>query len=92
MELTEYLSAKFIQKSERRATSVVVAWGKNCQATHWDVLKEEADTKMMLYSVDIASNGATQINFYLALYLHVLYFYFSFHRPFESKISVLIPT
>ena len=69
MELTEYLSAKFIQRSERRATSVVVAWRKNCQATHWDVTylrrsQEEADTKMMLYAVDIASNGATQINFY----------------------------
>ena len=91
MELAEYLSAKFIQRSEHRATSVLVAWGKNCQATHWDVLKEEADTKMMLYPVDIASNGATQINFYLTLYLHVLYFYFSFHRTFESKKSVLIP-
>ena len=69
MELTEYLSAKFIQRSERRATSVVVASGKNCQATHCDVTylrnsQEEADTKMMLYAVDIASNGATQINFY----------------------------
>ena len=69
MELTEYLSAKFIQRSERRARSVVVAWGNNCQATHRDVTylrssQEEADTKMMLHAVDTASNGATQINFY----------------------------
>lgn len=68
MELTEYLSAKFIQKSKRRATSVIVAWGNNCQAKHWDVTylrssQEEADTKMTLHAVDTASNGATQINF-----------------------------
>ena len=29
--------------------------------------------------------------FYLALYLHDLYFYFSLHLTFESKKSVLIP-
>lgn len=50
-------------------TSVVVAWGNNCQATHRDVTylrssQEKADTKMMLHAVDTASNGATQINFY----------------------------
>lgn len=50
-------------------TSVVVAWGNNCQATYRDVTylrssQEEADTKMMLHAVDTASNGATQINFY----------------------------
>ena len=69
MELTEYLSAKIIQKSEQRATSVVVAWGNNCQATHRDVTnlrssQKEADTKMMLHAVDAASNGATQIKIY----------------------------
>ena len=69
MDLTEYLSTKFVQRSERRATSVLVAWGNNCQATHRDVTylrssQEETDTKMILHAVDAASNGATQVNFY----------------------------
>ena len=69
MELTENLSAKFIQRSEHRATSVVLAWGNNCQATHRYVTylrssQEEADTKMMLHAVDNASTGTTQVNSY----------------------------
>jgi len=67
MELTEYISAKVIQRSECRGKSVVVAWGNNCQATHRDVThlrssQEEADTKMILHAVDAASHGATEIN------------------------------
>ena len=66
MELTEYLSAKMIQRSECMGKNVIVAWGCNCQGTHLDVVhlrrsQEEADTKIILHAVDAASRGATEI-------------------------------
>ena len=66
MELTEYLSAKMIQRSECMGKNVIVAWGCNCQGTHLDVVhlrssQEEADTKIILHAVDAASLGATEI-------------------------------
>ena len=65
MELTEYLSAKMIQRSECMGKNVIVAWGCNCQGTHLDVVQlrssqEEADTKIILQAVDAASRGATE--------------------------------
>ena len=36
MDLTEYLSAKVIQRSECMGKNVVVAWGCYCQGTHFD--------------------------------------------------------
>lgn len=67
MELTEYLSAKTLQKAESRGKNLVVAWGVNCQATqrvvtHLRSSQEEADTKMLLHAVDAAVSGATEIN------------------------------
>ena len=67
MELAEYLSAKVFQRSDDRGTSVVVAWGNNCKATHQDETQlrssqEEADIKMILHAVDASSHGATQVN------------------------------
>ena len=67
MELTEYLSAKMIQRSECMGKNVIVAWGCNCQGTHLDVVhlrssQEEADTKIILHAVDASSRGATEIN------------------------------
>ena len=46
--------------------NVVVAWGCYCQGTHFDDThlkssQEEADTKIILYAVDAASRGATEI-------------------------------
>ena len=66
MELTEYLSAKVIQRSECMGRNVIVAWGCYCQGTHFDVThlrssQEEADTKIILHAVDAASRGATEI-------------------------------
>ena len=66
MELTEYLSAKVIQRSECIGKNVIVAWGCHCQGTRFDVThlrsnQEEADTKIILHAVDAASRGATEI-------------------------------
>ena len=66
VELTEYLSAKMIQRSECMGKNVIVAWGCNCRGTHLDVVhlrssQEEADTKIILHAVDAASRGATEI-------------------------------
>ena len=66
MELTEYLSAKVIQRSECKGKNVIEAWGCYCQGTYFDVThlrssQEEADTKIILHAVDAASRGATEI-------------------------------
>ena len=66
MELTYYLSAKVIQRSECMGKNVIVAWGCYCQGTHFDVThlrsnQEEADTKIILHAVDAASRVATEI-------------------------------
>ena len=37
MELTEYLSAKVVQRSECMGKNIIVAWGCYCQGTHFDV-------------------------------------------------------
>ena len=65
MELTEYLAKKALERAEASGKHFVVAWG--CEATHKNVLhlrskQEEADTKMLLHSVDSANHGATEIN------------------------------
>ena len=66
MELTEYLTAKVIQRSECMGKNVIVAWGCYCQGTHFDVMhlrssQEEVDTRIILHAVDAASRGATEI-------------------------------
>jgi len=66
MELTYYLSAKVIQRSECMGKNVIVDWGCYCQGTHFDVThlrsnQEEADTKIILHAFDAASRGTTEI-------------------------------
>ena len=66
LKLTEYLSAKVIQRSECMGKNVIVAWGCYCQGTHFDVThlrsrQEEADTTIILHADDAASRGATEI-------------------------------
>ena len=69
MDLTEYLSAKAIQRSECMGKNVIMAWGCYCQGTHFDVMylrssQEEAPTKIILHTVDAASRGSTEITFH----------------------------
>ena len=73
MELTEYLAKKSLERAEASRKHFVVAWGSQCEATHKNVLhlrskQEEADTKMLLHSVDSANHGATEINIQIQMY------------------------
>lgn len=64
MALTEYLSAKVIQRSECMEKNVIVAWWCYCQGTRFYHLRssqEEADTKIILHTVDAASGGGTEM-------------------------------
>ena len=66
MELTIYLGQKIKEYADRSARQLVVAWGSECQATPKDVGRlqsnqEEADTKMILHTLDATANGATQL-------------------------------
>ena len=65
MDLTEYLSAKVIQRSEYMEKNVIVAWGCYCQGTHFDVThlrsRGRHQDHQVLHAVDAAFCGATDI-------------------------------
>lgn len=67
MELTEYLARKTLERGHQRGSSVIVAWGSRCKATHKDMAylesnQEEADTKILLHAIDATAFGATHID------------------------------
>jgi hypothetical protein len=64
-ELTAYLAHKVLAHALTNGKNIVVAWGDHAEATHRKVnlssIQEEADTKLILHSLDATSNGATSI-------------------------------
>jgi len=64
-ELTAYLAHKVLEHARIQGKNVVVAWRDHAEATHRQVelssIQEEADTKLILHSLDATSNGATSI-------------------------------
>lgn len=60
MELTEYLAKRALDHAEIIGKCLVAAWGTACEATHKNVAhlrntQEEADTKILLHTVDAAA-------------------------------------
>ena len=65
--LTAYLAEKILQHDATMGKSLVVAWRNKARATHRAVVdlsssQEEADTKLILHSIDASVNGATSLD------------------------------
>ncbi|CAH3151769.1 unnamed protein product, partial [Porites lobata] len=65
-ELTTFLAKKVKERGQVLRRQLVVAWGKECEATHKDMGHlqsdhEEADTKIILHAVDATADGATDL-------------------------------
>ena len=65
-ELTAFLAKKVKERGQVFRRQLVVAWGKECEATHKDMGHlqsdhEEADTKIILHAVDATAEGATDL-------------------------------
>ena len=65
-ELTTFLAKKLKERGEVLRRQLVVAWGKECEATHKDMGHlqsdhEEANTKIILHAVDATADGATDL-------------------------------
>ncbi|CAH3139226.1 unnamed protein product [Porites lobata] len=68
-ELTQYLASKTLEKGRQNGLHVVVAWSSKCRATHQDMAyldsdQEEADTKILLHTVDATASGAKSIKIF----------------------------
>ena len=67
-EVTEYLAIKTLEKGREEGSRVMVGWDSKCKGTHRDMQyldsnqEEEADTKLLLHSVDATVSGATRID------------------------------
>ena len=66
MELTTYLAQKILHAIPEKLC-FVVAFGNQCRGTHQDMShldseQEEADTKLLLHSLDVTNSGATSIH------------------------------
>ena len=66
-ELTTFLAKKVKELGQVLRRQLVVAWGKECEATHKDMGHlqsdhEEVDTKIILHAVDATADGATDLS------------------------------
>ena len=70
-ELTEFLLQKVMERGEATGKQLVVAWATNCRATHKDVghlqcNHGEADTKIILPTVDATDDDVTELSIHSA--------------------------
>jgi hypothetical protein len=64
--LTDYLAHKLLENARKTGQKLVVAWRDQASGTHFDAdilssTQEEADTKIILHSINARGRGATKL-------------------------------